>query len=133
MISGLAHVNLTVPKDTLPQAVEFYGETLGLTPRPVPALQKGNLAWFDIPSSSQQVQQVHIAFGTPSDFENPSSRHPCFRVESPESLLALRKRIWDHFQRGGPAAPQAADKPGDVDSGTFRELSVCFLCTGYVF
>lgn len=48
MISGLAHINLTVPKDTLAAATEFYGTTLGLTPRPVPSLQCGTLAWFDI-------------------------------------------------------------------------------------
>jgi hypothetical protein len=45
MITGLAHVNLTVPSGTLEQANEFYGETLGLNPTPVPELQKGTLAW----------------------------------------------------------------------------------------
>lgn len=45
MISGLAHVNLTVPAGTLDQANAFYGDTLGLTARPVPQLQKGTLAW----------------------------------------------------------------------------------------
>ena len=30
LISGLAHVNLTIPRGTLDQAFEFYGETLGL-------------------------------------------------------------------------------------------------------
>lgn len=123
MISGLAHINLTVPRDTLDQATEFYGTTLGLTPRPVPALQRGTLAWFDIGSSSSSSssppQQVHIAFGAATDFAAESSRHPCFRLESPEALLALRQRIWDHYVRGGDAAPKAADKPGEEDSGTF--------------
>lgn len=45
MISGLAHVNLTVPAGTLDQANAFYGETLGLIARPVPERQKGTLAW----------------------------------------------------------------------------------------
>jgi hypothetical protein len=45
MISGIAHVNLTVPKGTLEQADVFYGTTLGLTSRPVPQAQKGMLAW----------------------------------------------------------------------------------------
>lgn len=115
MINGLAHVNLTVPSGTLEQANEFYGTTLGLTPRPVPALQKGTLAWFDIGTSSQQV---HVSFGPSSDFDKASSRHPCFRLESPEALVALRQRIWDHFVRGGDAAPRAADKPGGEVSGT---------------
>ena len=45
LISGIAHVNLTVPAGTLEQANTFYGETLGLTARAVPAAQKGSLAW----------------------------------------------------------------------------------------
>ena len=45
MITGLAHVNLLVPEGTLDQANDFYGNTLGLTPREVPSLQRGRLAW----------------------------------------------------------------------------------------
>ncbi len=111
MITGIAHVNLTVPSDTLAAANEFYGATLGLTPREVPQLQKGRLAWFDIGSSGQQV---HIAFGNNDD----SSRHPCFRLESPEKLLELQKKVWAHHERKDKSAPKAADKPGDENSGT---------------
>ena len=73
LITGIAHVNLTVPAGTLEQANAFYGETLGLKARPVPQLQKGTLAWygltskcwriltdkdrFDIADSGQQVHQ----------------------------------------------------------------------------
>ncbi|KAL2426771.1 hypothetical protein ABEF95_002124 [Exophiala dermatitidis] len=148
MITGLAHINLTVPEGTLSLANEFYGETLGLTPRPVPSLQRGTLAWFDIipedekqkqnttngdnaqnhgaspsgsgsGSASGPYQQVHIAFGPSKEFlpENKSSRHPCFRLASPEALLQLRQRIWDHFVRGGEAAPREADEPGTESSG----------------
>ena len=46
MISGIAHVNLLVPPGTLDQANAFYGETLGLSAREVPSLQKGSLAWY---------------------------------------------------------------------------------------
>jgi len=114
MISGIAHVNLTVPRDTLHLASEFYGSTLGLTPRSVPALQKDTLAWFDIGGSGQQV---HIACGPPSDFEKQSPRHPCFKLESPQALVELRQKVWEHFQRGGEAAPTAADRPGEENSG----------------
>ncbi|EHY56499.1 hypothetical protein HRR83_002416 [Exophiala dermatitidis] len=132
MITGLAHINLTVPEGTLDLANEFYGETLGLTPRPVPSLQKGQLAWFDIipegghtngeggaDHGASPYQQVHIAFGPAKEFlpENKSSRHPCFRLASPEALLQLRQRIWDHFVRGGAAAPREADEPGSENSG----------------
>ena len=59
MIAGLAHVNLIIPDGSLEQATEFYGNTLGLTPRKVPEGQRHRVAWFDIGSSGQQV---HIAY-----------------------------------------------------------------------
>jgi hypothetical protein len=46
MISGIAHVNITIPKDTLDHAQEFYGTTLGLISAPVPELQKGTILWY---------------------------------------------------------------------------------------
>ncbi|EXJ87380.1 hypothetical protein A1O3_04339 [Capronia epimyces CBS 606.96] len=141
MITGFAHINLTVPHGSLSAANEFYGNTLGLTPRPVPVLQQGTLAWFDIIPKAAHVQatvngdsngdsngvnpaptpyqQVHIAFGPATEFlaENKSSRHPCFRLGSPEALLELRQRIWDHYLRGGDGAPREADEPGKENSG----------------
>jgi len=114
MITGLHHINLVVPPKTLHLANEFYSGTLGLTPRAVPHLQRETLAWFDIGSSGQQV---HIAFGKPEDFSTPSSRHPCFKIGSGEDLVALRQKVWEHFERGGEAAPKEADKPGEKDSG----------------
>ncbi|EXJ83406.1 hypothetical protein A1O1_07029 [Capronia coronata CBS 617.96] len=139
MITGLAHINLTVPQGTLSAATEFYGNTLGLTQRPVPSLQKDRLAWFDIIPSEEKkkakensngldgshpsppYQQLHIAFGPAVEFlkENQSSRHPCFRLASPEALLELRQRIWDHFLRGGEGAPREADEPGTENSGEY--------------
>lgn len=45
MISGIAHVNLTVTPGTLEHAEEFYVKTLGLVSAPVPELQKGSILW----------------------------------------------------------------------------------------
>jgi catechol 2,3-dioxygenase-like lactoylglutathione lyase family enzyme len=114
MITGLHHVNLVVPPSTLHLAHEFYSDTLGLTSRAVPQLQRDTLAWFDMGTSGQQV---HIAMGKPEDFTHTSSRHPCFRVGSVEDLVVLRQKIWDHYERGGDAAPKEADKPGEKSSG----------------
>lgn len=113
MITGIAHVNLTVPPGTLDQAAAFYGTTLGFHQVPVPVLQRGTLAWFDI---TPKGQQIHIAFG---ENELKSSRHPCFKVESGEKLLELRKRIWEHFERKDDSAPREADEPGEENSGMF--------------
>ncbi|KAK7897805.1 hypothetical protein LTR67_004435 [Exophiala xenobiotica] len=122
MISGIAHINVTVPADTLHLAQEFYSGTLGLTPRAVPVLQKDTLAWFDIGTSGQQV---HVAIGAATDFSSPlSSRHPCFKIQNPEALLELRRRIWEHYQRGGSSAPQQADQPGREASGGVFSLTL---------
>lgn len=137
MITGLHHVNLIVPPGTLDEAEAFYGKTLGLTPRAVPERQRGSLAWcvYPIPLPTSHLsdtsltsrydigtsgQQVHIAFGPA---EKNSSRHPCFRIDSPEGLLELRQRVWEHHQAGGASAPQEADKPGEVNSGAQGEIS----------
>lgn len=66
---------------------------------------------FDITPNGQQI---HIAFGT-NDIK--SRRHPCFKLDSPESLLNLRDKIYAHFLKGGSGAPEEADKPGEKDSG----------------
>ncbi|RDL41633.1 Glyoxalase resistance protein dioxygenase [Venustampulla echinocandica] len=112
MITGIAHVNLTVPVGTLDQAEEFYGGTLGFTSIPVPALKKGSLAWFDITPGGQQI---HIAFGAN---ELKSSRHPCFKLDSPKGLLELQQRVWSHHVSGKSGAPAEADKPGEESSGS---------------
>ncbi|KAF2769116.1 hypothetical protein EJ03DRAFT_107066 [Teratosphaeria nubilosa] len=111
MITGIAHINLLVPVGTLAQAEEFYGKTLGLCSRPMPQMQRNSLRWFDIGDSGQQV---HVAHG---DNDLKSSRHPCFRIESKDALLALQQKIYEHYERGGDAAPMAADKPGEQNSG----------------
>ncbi|KAI4852396.1 putative glyoxalase family protein [Aureobasidium sp. EXF-8845] len=111
MLTGIAHVNLTVPTDTLDEAEAFYSNTLGMQRVPVPALQKDRLAWFDI---TPKGQQIHIAFGPATE---ESSRHPCFQVESQEALLKLQKRVFEHFEAGSKGAPRAADKPGAENSG----------------
>lgn len=40
MLTGIAHINLTVPTNSLDEAEEFYSKTLGMQRVPVPVLQK---------------------------------------------------------------------------------------------
>jgi catechol 2,3-dioxygenase-like lactoylglutathione lyase family enzyme len=61
MISGIAHINLTIPQDTLEQAKEFYGTTLGLTSAPVPEAQKGTILWY-VPNSDLQLFSISDLF-----------------------------------------------------------------------
>ncbi|KAJ9101012.1 hypothetical protein QFC20_005296 [Naganishia adeliensis] len=115
-ITQIAHINLTVPRDTLETAAQFYGDTLGLTRVPVPSAQTKELAWFDIGTSGQQV---HIAFPAHAAelADSTARRHPCFKLASPAALGELQARIWEHYERGGQGAPLQADKPGDMNSG----------------
>jgi len=52
MITGIAHVNLTVPPGTLEHAAAFYADVLGFTRVAVPVLQKDELAWYELFLSS---------------------------------------------------------------------------------
>lgn len=113
LITGLHHINLTVPANSLALANDFYATTLGLTPRPVPAAQTHELAWFDIGASGQQVHISLPKHDRDHVQVQETSRHPCFRVGSAEALLALQRRVYAHWQRGGEAAPLAADAPGE--------------------
>ncbi|KUJ10173.1 uncharacterized protein LY89DRAFT_740564 [Mollisia scopiformis] len=114
LITGIAHVNLTVPPGTLEQAASFYEGTLGLTRAPVPALQKDSLAWFDITPGEQQI---HVSTNCSTKNDPKASRHPCFKLESPEKLAELREKIWAHFEKKDEASPSEADKPGAENSG----------------
>ncbi|TVY27595.1 hypothetical protein LHYA1_G004040 [Lachnellula hyalina] len=125
MITGIAHVNILVPPGTLEQTEEFYAGTLGFTSITVPERQKGTLKWFDIVPGGQQI---HVAFGTN---EPKSSRHPCFKVESPDALLKLQTRIYEHFESGKQAAPLEADKPGESSGAVGVEYPSRFFARDY--
>lgn len=114
LITGLHHINLTIPHGTLHLATSFYATTLGLAPRAVPAAQAHELAWFDVgpPSAGQQVH-ISLPKHAADDVRADASRHPCFRVGSPAALLELQRRVHAHLLRGGADAPRHADPPGE--------------------
>lgn len=66
---------------------------------------------FNIGTSGQQI---HVTCG-PTDPKH--SRHPCFKLPSRQDLEEIKRSIYEHHVRGGPAAPMAADKPGELNSG----------------
>lgn len=57
---------------------------------------------------------MHITHGAT---DPQASRHPCFKLPSREELEEIKTSIYNHHVRGGPAAPMAADKPGEANSG----------------
>lgn len=62
-------------------------------------------------------QQIHVSTNSPVPNEPKASRHPCFKLESKEKLVELRKKIWEHFEKKDEASPREADKPGEENSG----------------
>lgn len=115
---AIQHVNLSVPEGTLPHAEEFYGGVLGFASDPVPSLQRDSLRWFRV---GDGPQQVHISFDAPGNGKTRS--HPCFALKSKKDLHELQTRVWDFYQKGGKAAPQAADEPGKENSGAKVRLT----------
>ncbi|KAI0014768.1 hypothetical protein F4780DRAFT_784808 [Xylariomycetidae sp. FL0641] len=104
MITGLHHINLVVPADTLAAADAFYGRTLGL------AAQAGTLRWFDVGASGQQV---HVAVGQAGGLR-------LRRLGAAPVLPGgrRRRRVHEHRVRGGGlGAPRECDAPGEADSG----------------
>ena len=69
---------------------------------------------FDITPAGQQI---HISSKPAPPNDHTASRHPCFKLSSPEALLEIQGRVFKHFEAKSEGAPMAADKPGEVDSG----------------
>jgi hypothetical protein len=84
---GIDHVQLAAPPGCEAEARRFFGELLGLSELPKPAVLavRGGL-WFECGS-----QQVHI--GVEKDFQPARKAHPGFRLSSEEALNGLRKRL----------------------------------------
>ncbi|OXC69019.1 hypothetical protein AYX13_02308 [Cryptococcus neoformans] len=120
---AIQHVNLAIPKGTLEQAQEFYGDVIGFKNDQVPQLQRGTILWFRV---GDGPQQIHVSFEKGSTETGPalsdpspiSSRHPCFSLPSQEALTALQERIYEHHIKGVPASAQECDKPGGENSGS---------------
>ncbi|KAK4704227.1 hypothetical protein P7C70_g1978, partial [Phenoliferia sp. Uapishka_3] len=130
-ITGIAHINLTVLPNTLDAAAEFWSDTLGFTEVPVPELQRGTLKWFDITPGGQQI---HLAYDYPtsSTLSQPSRRHPCFKVGSPELLRQLQEKVWAHHQKGVASSPKTCDQPGEENSGAKgKEYAQRFFCADW--
>lgn len=118
-ISGLHHVNLQVPPQTLQLAQQFYADTLGLSQAVVPASMKAHLAWFNIGSSGQQIHitSQHFLNQAQMKAQTESPRHPCFKILSEDKLDRLHELIWQLYERGGEGAPVHCDKPGENNAG----------------
>ncbi|HEY4012927.1 MAG TPA: VOC family protein [Polyangiaceae bacterium] len=84
---GIDHVQLAAPPGCEAEARRFFGQLLGLTELPKPAVLavRGGV-WFACGS-----QQVHI--GVEKDFQAARKAHPAFRLSGEAALGALRERL----------------------------------------
>jgi hypothetical protein len=68
-------------------------------------------------------QQIHISHpksvlpNSVTDTLPDSGRHPCFKINTAEDLLALQKKIWTHHREGKESSCVMADEPGEKNSG----------------
>ena len=84
LFEGLDHIQITVPRSEEEAARAFYGQVLGLSEIPKPAvLRERGGAWYRCGD-----QQLHL--GIDEDHTPQAKAHPAFRVSD---LEALRQRL----------------------------------------
>jgi catechol 2,3-dioxygenase-like lactoylglutathione lyase family enzyme len=97
MITGLDHIQISIPAGRLAQALQFYENTLGFTRVPKPAELSQTGAWLE-----QGGISLHL--GEEENFATDGRAHPAFKVSDVQALMdaciaAGYKHRWDN----GPA------------------------------
>jgi catechol 2,3-dioxygenase-like lactoylglutathione lyase family enzyme len=84
-VTGIEHVQLTMPVGEEAAARRFYGRLLGLpeTPKP-PMLAARGGCWFEAPG-------VKVHLGVEADFRPAKKAHPALLVDDLAALVALLK------------------------------------------
>ena len=83
MITGLDHIQISIPEGRVPDAVAFYVDVLGFTRVPKPAELSQTGAWLT-------ASGVNIHLGERANFTTDGDAHPAFTVSD---LSALLKKI----------------------------------------
>jgi catechol 2,3-dioxygenase-like lactoylglutathione lyase family enzyme len=81
MITGLDHIQISIPEGRVADAIAFYVDVLGFTRVPKPAELSQTGAWL-----TQSGVNIHL--GEQSDFATDGHAHPAFCVSDLNSLLA---------------------------------------------
>lgn len=82
-ITGLDHVQISLPKNAEPEARKFFGTLLGLTEieKPPNLAKRGGL-WFALPDG----RELHL--GTEEPFAPNKKAHPAFATDDLDTLAA---------------------------------------------
>jgi catechol 2,3-dioxygenase-like lactoylglutathione lyase family enzyme len=83
-ILRIDHVQVTVPPEVEAEALQFYGEVLGLEriPKPPEAAKRGG-GWFRL-----GAVQVHVSLESIDAAQRESRRHVCYAVANLEDARA---------------------------------------------
>ena len=85
MVTGLHHVNVTVPPELEAATKEFYRDVLGLQQIPKPTASRQSGAWYQVGPA-----QLHLSIE--AEPQPLGSRHVCFTVSD---LADAEKRFRD--------------------------------------
>ena len=97
MLTGIDHVQITVPRTLEGECLHFYREVLGLPEIPKPeALRARGGAWFQL-----GALQLHI--GVEPDPSSPSKRHVCFLTDDLDAARADFEAAGLAVEDGGTA------------------------------
>lgn len=114
MLTGIAHINLTVPTNSLDEAEEFYSKTLGMQRVPVPVLQKVRFSSYiqSVSCTHQFRKQDRLAWYAISC---RPSRHSIPNIQSHDSQAPLRFDITPNGQQVhiafGPDSEESSRHP----------------------
>ncbi len=87
MITGLDHIQISIPSGRVPDALSFYVDLLGFQRVPKPAAlsqlsQTG--AWL---VSSNEPGSVNLHLGETDNFVTDGNAHPAFKTTDAEALI----------------------------------------------
>lgn len=92
MITGLDHIQISIPEGRVPDALAFYVDVLGFTRVPKPAELSQTGAWL-----TQSGINIHL--GEQDDFATDGHAHPAFCVSDLNSLLAKIENVRCRIRR----------------------------------
>jgi catechol 2,3-dioxygenase-like lactoylglutathione lyase family enzyme len=104
MIQALDHLQISIPKGRLDEALAFYIGALGWTriPKPIEMERNSGGAWL--------IQSgFHLHLGEEPQFATDGRGHPCFRVADVDAAIALAEVGGARVRRDpGPAGYRRA-------------------------
>ena len=94
IVTGIDHVNVSVPEDLEGEVVGWYSDVLGLQAIPKPGGTRDRGRWFDLGNA-----QLHLSV---EEHNPPHGAHFCLVVEDFDSLLERLRSLGNHVEQARP-------------------------------